>query len=410
MRENKISFEGQILKIERLAQGKEQKEVINGICSVSTLSKIERGKQKVDKDMLMALYKELGIEYETDKTFLIEMKEYIDEFFYEALYNLPYSTLDKLKENEKRLRYSPLALDYLIVFAFNGDISPLNILDSCVEFMNEKQLGRYYAIRRYEQDEVILDKRIKSHVLLQSSASLLNLMFFYWTRGEFKKVEDLINQGINIALEEGNTWTLAQIHILKGGIYSCFNREEYMIKEYEKAINFLTNTNWKDDLDTVYYNIGASYISLKNYDKAREYLNKSSKRNFYYYHKITTLEIEVGNISEAEKSLVSMESYLKEYDNREENSKWNDLDKQAIDDMTNILEIMKIKVKGNAESNPIYIRLLEEVISSYYKQGKYGYVIFNKNYLKEAYIKNRRYKEALELEEMISQIKSKTSF
>ena len=36
--------EGQLLKIERLAQGKEQKEVVGGICSVSTLSKIERGR------------------------------------------------------------------------------------------------------------------------------------------------------------------------------------------------------------------------------------------------------------------------------------------------------------------------------------------------------------------------------
>ena len=62
MLNNKINAEGQMLRIERLRQGKELKEVVNGICSVSTLSKIERGKQKVDPDMLVKLYNEQGTE------------------------------------------------------------------------------------------------------------------------------------------------------------------------------------------------------------------------------------------------------------------------------------------------------------------------------------------------------------
>ncbi len=43
-----ISEEGILLRMERLRQGKEQKEICTGICSVSTLSKIETGKQKAD--------------------------------------------------------------------------------------------------------------------------------------------------------------------------------------------------------------------------------------------------------------------------------------------------------------------------------------------------------------------------
>ena len=62
MLNNKTNVEGQMLGIERLRQGKELKEVANRICSVSTLSKIERGKQKVDPDMLLKLFNEQDTE------------------------------------------------------------------------------------------------------------------------------------------------------------------------------------------------------------------------------------------------------------------------------------------------------------------------------------------------------------
>ena len=151
MLNNKINAEGQMLRIERLRQGKELKEVVNGICSVSTLSKIERGKQKVDPDMLVKLYKELGINYENNEEFVDDMRYYIKQYFYETIYQFEPKSLKVLEHQDEKLNYSPLALDWMIIKAMEyEDKDVLNILDQCVEFMSQEQLGWYYLIDRYE--------------------------------------------------------------------------------------------------------------------------------------------------------------------------------------------------------------------------------------------------------------------
>lgn len=112
MLKNNTNTEGQMLRIERLRQGKELKEVAGRICSISTLSKIERGKQKVDSDMLVDLYKELGIIYENDIEFIQDMSQHINEYFYETVYQFEHESLKILEEENNRLNYSPLALEW----------------------------------------------------------------------------------------------------------------------------------------------------------------------------------------------------------------------------------------------------------------------------------------------------------
>ena len=91
----------------------------------------------------------------------------------------------------------------------------------------------------------------------------------YWNKGEYNQVNKLSKMAINFALDEGNTWALSQVYLLLGGIYSAYNMEEAMIEEYQKAMNFLKNTKWTRELEIMYYNMGATYISLGNYKKAR---------------------------------------------------------------------------------------------------------------------------------------------
>ncbi len=99
-----------MLRIERLRQGKGIKEVANDICSVSTLSKIERGKQEADPKMMAALYRELGIIYEMDEVFIETMKSSIAQYFYEITYQFERKSLNTLKPQDERLLYSPLVL------------------------------------------------------------------------------------------------------------------------------------------------------------------------------------------------------------------------------------------------------------------------------------------------------------
>lgn len=402
-------MEGQMLRIERLRQGKELKEVVGRICSVSTLSKIERGKQKVDPDMLVDLYNELDIDYENDEEFIENMSYYIKQYFYQTVYKFEHESLNILEQENDRLNYSPLALDWMIIRVMEyKDKDVLNILDQCTDFMNQEQLGWYYLIHRYEDRKTTLEKRIKAHRILQNSFSTLELMWIYWNFGEYSIVNSLSTMAINFALDEGNTWALSQVYLLLGGIYSCYNMEEAMIGEYQKSMNLLKNTNWTKELESMYYNIGATYISLGDYKKAREYLDKSYKANFNSYHKWAVLESKVGNIEEANQWVHKMEEYAKDYKEKNNESEiWDKFSKFYYDEMIEILEVTKLQVGGNPEKSKEYIPLLESLMNRFSKEGRYGFMNFHKDSLKEAYIKNRFYKDALELEELFSKIKTR---
>ncbi len=409
MLNNSINIEGQMLRIERLRQGKELKEVAGRICSISTLSKIERGKQKVDPDMLVDLYNELGIHYENDEEFIENMSHYIKQYFYETIYQFEHESLDVLKLENDKLNYSPLALEWMIIRAVEyEDKDVLNILDQCVEFMNQEQLGWYYLIQRYEDIELILEKGMKAQRILQNSFSTLSLMWTYWSKGEYSEVNKLSNMAINFALEEGNTWALSQVYLLLGGIYSAYNMEEDMIGEYQKSMNLLKNTNWTKELDGMYYNIGATYISLEDYEKSREYLGKSNRDNFSSCHKWAVLEIKVGNIEEANHWIDKMEYYMKGFKEKNNSSEtWNQFTKHYYNEMMEIFKVTKLQLEGAPEESSDYIPLLESLMNRFLKDGRYGFMNFHKEALKDAYIKNRRYKDALELEELFSKIKTK---
>lgn len=403
------NVEGQMLKIERLRQGKELKEVAGRICSVSSLSKIERGKQKVDSDMLVKLYEELGIKYENDIEFIEGMGHYIKQYFYETIYQFEHESLAILEQENDRLNYSPLALEWMIIRAMEfEDRDVLNILDQCVDFMNQEQLGWYYLIHRYEDKNLSLKKRIKGHRILQNSYSTLELMLNYWTRGEYSQVNKLSSMALNFALDEGNTWALSQVYLLLGGIYSAYNMEEAMIEEYQRSMNLLKNTNWTKELDTMYYNMGATYISLGDYKKSRDYLEKSSRDNFSACHKWAILETKVGNMEEATFWIAKMEESISEY--KEKNyslETWDKFNKSYYDEMVEIFKVTKLQLEGNPEESVDYIPLLESLMNRFLRDGRYGFMNFHKDALKEAYIKNRRYKDALELEELFSKIKTK---
>lgn len=406
---NNTQAEGQMLRMERLRQGKELKEVAGKICSISTLSKIERGKQKVDSDMLAGLYKELGIKYEKDTQFIEKMSHYIKQYFYETLYQFEKEALIILESENARLQYSSLALDWMIIKALEyEEKETINILDHCVNFMNQEQLGWYYLIERYEDKDVILEKRIKAQRILQNSYATLNLMWTYWIKGEYSVINSLSNIAVNFALDEGNTWALSQVYLILGGIYSVYNMEEAMLLEYQKSMRLLKNTNWTKELCVMYYNIGATYLTLGNYEKSREYLEKADKDNFGFYHKWAVLENKVGHKEEANKWVSEMDRYAKEYKEKNQSGEdWDKFKKLYYDEMIELLKVTKLQIGGNPEKSSDYIPLLESLMDKFLKDGRYGFMNFHKEYLTEAYIKNRRYKDALELEGLFSKMKTK---
>lgn len=126
-----------LLKLERLKQNKGQKEVCHGICVPSYLSKIERNKVTPDSYILKQLFQRLDIEFYCEDSFMEKYKALIDDYFEQMSYHLEKSAFIELQLADKKLSYSPLAIDWLIIQVYENNDEPLKQLSQCLESMND---------------------------------------------------------------------------------------------------------------------------------------------------------------------------------------------------------------------------------------------------------------------------------
>lgn len=389
-------YAGILLKLERLKQNKGQKEICYGICVPSYLSKIERNLVQADENILQQLFKRLGIKYCLEKEFIKSAERLINDYFENLFYGINGEVFDKLKAINGSLNYSPLSMDWLLVQGFQGDEGVLPLLSELEEVMTDRQLALYYILQPLDngEEEDVLTLYKKAYGILNNSYSLFNLMLAYYLLGEYDKVNEYADQCISLALEEGNTWSLAQCSKIQGDVYASLRIDSLMLPFYKRCINLLQNTRWKDDLQWVYYNMGATYLNCGKYDLATEYLNKATgiEDDFLLNHKKALVKIRNGHPEEAKEFLEAMEKWLLSKSNSKEEHKVERL----------MYEETLMEMDKDFLSKPEFVSLLENLISLIRVQRHRGFYLFYRDILKEAYCKQRKYKKALELDNLIS--------
>jgi hypothetical protein len=392
---NTNNFSCSLLKIERLRQNKGQKEVCYGICVPSYLSKIEHNQVAPDQAILKQLFHRLDIEFYCEEEFLRKNNQLIEQFYEQLFYCLSTSSYEELLKDDQKLSYSPLALDWLIIrYGFHNEEAG-KLLSECQINMSDKQLACYYLAKPllFGQADQVIPYYQKAYYILNNSFSLLTLMEAYYMAGQYDKIHEHIDKCISLALEEGNTYNLAACNQLMGSVYACLNTEELMMPYYRRAIHLLQNTGWKDKLNLIYYNIGATYISCKKYDMALYYLDMVQEEDtFLLNHKKALTLIRSGKTQEADRFICMMEQAIaaKELKTTE----------VSIEKM--MLEEVRYECRNNHLEDEGFIVLLENLMDILKKERHKGYVLFYKDVLKEAYCRQRKYKKALELTTYIS--------
>lgn len=392
-----MNIAGMLLRIERLKQGKGQKEICGGICVVSYLSKIERGKVDPDPEILRRLFLELGIDYCCDRDFLAWAEDLMKKAYYQLDYDLDRAACRELAPEDRRLFYSPLALDWIILKGLEWEDIPTEVLDQCADAMDPQQLAWYYMVPGVCRGQEAIRRAKRAYEILGSSTSLLHLALSYWEASEYLKVQELCEQAADLAMREGNTHNIAGSFFMAGNLYACLKLDELMFSNYERGIRLLQNTFWKEDLDGVYYNMGATYLEMNRFDEAREYLDKVREKNFLLDQKKCLLEIRVGNHE------TGMQ-YLKEME-KEAASKAPDNDVELL-----MLEEAKMEMKKDFLSDRAYLELLERLMRLLEQKRHFGYMNFYHDQYKEACCRQRMYRKALEMETRISSITSKMLF
>lgn len=381
---------GVLLRLERMKQRMGQKEVCYGICVPSYLSKIEHGTVAADNKILEELFHRLGITYISDEAFCNTYQPKIEKYFEQLCYALKTDyTYTELKAVEDRLSYSRFVIDWLLIEGFECKKMP-DLLSELEESMTDTQKA-YYMILQFLRKPVQKEYQEnveKAFAILKNSYSLLVCCYSYMEQLRYTELHKVESQLTALALEEGNIYALAYYYFLKGSIYATVDMEETMMTYYQRVIRMLQNTNWANDIGDVYYNMGATCLSLHKYDMALEYLEKVPDFTLGW-HKRALASIRKGDIEKGKEFLEKM------YD-----AMFNEEEKDELSMLR--YEEACWECREHFLENPDYLELLENLVHQLQKRGRLGGVYFYREILVAAYKKQRKYKKALEFQEGIS--------
>ena len=410
MKEVERSVIGMLLKMERLKQNKGQKEVCYGVCVTSYLSKIENGIVQADEEILVALFKKLGVTYERNQEKLKQYETFVQRYFYELEYGLEFQKIyEQMKNQCQGIEYSKYAVDWMLIQGYAGE-EVLSFLEKIEDRMSPKQKAHFYILKvqksyeelnnaKKEHKELRRQMQLegqKAYEILRNSYSLIVFLNIHFLLGQYSMIHQNESNFIAMAVKEGNTFRLAEYYFIAGSAYACLNQEEMMIDCYERVFHLLQNTGWNTSnselIDMMNYNLGATYISFKNYDKALTHLDKVSKKkqhSFSVLHKKAIAMIRLGEREEGRKILEEAKNSLLKFEDKYE-SNWLKYEEAKLECEENFLE------------DPAYLILIEKLIKQLEDEQHFGHLYFYHDVIIKAYTKQRKYKQALEFERKIS--------
>lgn len=389
---------GALLRMERIRQNKGQKEICYGICVPSYMSKIEHGSVCPDEKIIVALFERLGIIYEENEEILAGWEKKTEDYFYRLQYGLDTDSVYKeLAENDQALSYSRLAVDWLLIKGFEANGS-MELLKALKEYMRPQQLA-YYRILQF-RDRQDLPESVgyceEACHILGSSFAITQLCSAYMMQGDYTAIHRMENRLVAAAVEEGNTYRLADYFFLNGTAYACLNLEEMMLLYYERSIRLLQNTEWNKERADLYYNMGATYISLKKYDLSIKYLNLAEISG--------TLNLSDSIAIDHKKAIALIRSGKKEQAGIHLEKMRIRLAQEKDKNKADILKYEEAcwECKDNFMDHPAYLELLEKLIKTLKQERHFGHLYFYRDIITQAYTRQRKYKKALEFEREIS--------
>lgn len=396
---------GILLRLERVRRNMGQKEVCCGICVVSYLSKIERGMASPDENLVEQLFARLGIVYEREEAFLAESRSLLDSYLYNLTYGMKNKEVcQKLWQRERRLLWSPLALDLLLVLGLESvyksagipggkdSFEYVSVLEELKEHMNGRQFSYYCLIRAELEKEpssgLVYRKRASEG--LNNTLGLRSLIYGYCAADEYNEIHRLEQRFTALALEEGNVYALADYYFINATAYACVNMEEMMTVYYERVRHLLQNTGWWEEMaDDWNYNMGATYLELGKYDLALHYLEQVQQEDFLLWHKKARLNLALGNREAAEELIAKMERQIGEEPQPEETDRL-------------MLKELNMEREPGFLDNPEYLAVLEELFAVLRRERNFGFLYQYKEVAMEAFARQRKYKRALEFQKEIS--------
>ena len=403
------AYTGYLIRTERLAQNFSQEGLAKGICAVSYLSKIEQGQVEPGAEIINRLFSALHIDFVRDPALEEEAQRQLDRFFFLMETGEPYEEQKAFfSKNRERLCRSGFAVKLklyeLVSFAKQNNADEMHERLALIEpFM--------FCLNTAEQQWVLLVKaeyqrtQEDEYRVLEQAAQLrpyalamYKLAVCAYRQGHYSQCSELAERAYSQAAYEGNPATMIwSSHLL--GSCAC-NRHDMNLagRYYERTLALCRG--YRENLENyIRYNLGATWLemgedqkALRELTRAKE-LDDDSFHNMLLHQKLAILYARLGRRDEGIAELKQARTAFK----REQ---WPESFRADL--MEKMLDFAQMMLTDGAAGLPEF----EQAARVLYEEGGqvygHGYKRFYGKFLIESYKSQRRYKEALHIQEEIS--------
>lgn len=280
---------GSIIKFNRINKNISQKQLSAGICVPSYLSRIENGELHPSEDLISIIFNKLELDFNDSKEFIKKGEKYLKEFFDNLNYNeFDYTNklFNQLENDEDKYLTSPLIIDYFLAKLARYSSTPdrdkfensknmillsFNSLNNSQKYIYNFYVGLDLLIL---SNNKLLGKELIQEALIYKETGHCYFWLSYAYRIENNPIKayDSIQKALSLYVAEGNIISIMST-------YEKFAEVYFMLDNYSDAINYLEmSLNMAKKFNNIYFIehinsiIAWTYYRLNNYDKSLEYL------------------------------------------------------------------------------------------------------------------------------------------
>lgn len=387
---------GLLIRKNRIEKNYSQEGLCQGICVVSYLSKIENGQVEPSEDIIAALFKALGMRYERDEEYLEKIRERIQKYFeHYFLHNLSKEEeaglVTELESEYERISQSRLYLSAELFRWYRSNYEDKQIenrLTALKDYMEPPQkalfhLGKSFLSVKEGEEEAHL---MKSFSYLPSSMTAFFLANHYMVVGQYHKSIVYSQKTFDLAVSEGCLYYMVEGSVLLGFCYSNERQIELMLEHFNRA-KALAKGVYSNIEGNVDYNIGATLAECKQYKEAYSYLknaflcvDQGKRIPTLHYHKLSLVCAQLGRREEA---LHYIHAARENFDEKE----------PAV--YKQLITSIDMRLSSDYLEKEEYLQLIESIYETLKVEYPFGFQRFYGDFLIEAYVAKRKYKEAL---------------
>ena len=400
------AYTGYLIRRERLAQNFSQEGLAKGICAVSYLSKIEQGQVEPGQEIIDRLFAALHIDFVRDPELEKEAEKQLETFFFLDEADEPCHEQHAFFEQYgERLARSEFALSYSVYLMCNeadrndkeaviARFEKLKPFLGCMTLRVRQQA--LFCLGRKTEDAKEAAAIFQEAARLMPNCDILSAQASCMSSlGEYGKSMELTEQALSLAFEQGNVVVMVRC-CLRLGTDACNRYEMDLAKRYFRRAIALTRGHRMDIKKYVDYNLGSTYLEFGCDEEALFYLKQADEdswndqHNLLLHQKLSIVHSRLGEIEKAREQAALARGFL------EKAERLNAAGKHLYVTMIRFAELL-------TEKDAMDLYEYEQVVRTLYTETKHtfghGFMQFYGRYLVELLKQQRKYKEALQIQE-----------